>query len=73
MEEIIRLIKIDFDCSENYNSEVESCVGIFSASDHLTAHGKISKYFQEMPPEKRYLGWDGKVYPQYRLEKNYLR
>lgn len=73
MKEIIRLVKIDHNNLENKDALYIENLGTFVDGDVLTAHGKVSKFISEMPAEKRYLGWDGNVYPQYKLEKDYLR
>ena len=73
MSEIIRLIKINHDNLENREAVYKTSLGTFIEGDGLTAHGKVDKFIRDMPPEKRYLGWDGSVYPQYKLEREYLK
>lgn len=73
MDEIIRLVKIDHDNLENHNAIYTTNLGTFIAGDGLSAHGKVGKFISNMEPQKRYLGWDGNVYPQYRLEKDFLK
>lgn len=68
MRKAIKLLKFEFDNLENHNCEVVTEVGIFVADGQLTAHGKVGRFIQSLDPEKRYLGWDGQVYPQYKLE-----
>lgn len=72
MQEIIRLIKIDHDNMENRDAVYTTNLGTFVNGNGLSAHGKVAKFISEMLPEKRYLGWDGNVYPQYIIEKEYL-
>lgn len=72
MDYIIRLIKVDHDNLENRNAVHSTNLGNFIEGDGLTAHGKVANFIDKMEPEKRYLGWDGNVYPQYRLEKELL-
>lgn len=74
-KEIITLIKINFDSLENDlgNAITESKLGVFSGTNGLTAHGNVAKFIANMEPEKRYLGWNGEVYPIYKLEKDTLK
>jgi hypothetical protein len=64
----IRLIKISFDNLENHCPMELTVLGTFVAGDHLTAHGKVAKFINNMDPISMYLGYDGQVYPQYLLE-----
>ena len=68
--EISRLIRIDFDTMENHAGAAISskCLGTFAAGDGITAHGKLGNWLAAQPPVKMYAGWDGRVYPQFRIE-----
>ena len=69
MVNAIRLVKIDFDNLENHNAICSEDLGVFVDGDNLTAHGKVKEFIRKMQPVKPYLGWNGQVYPQFRLEK----
>jgi hypothetical protein len=66
--EIMELIKIDFDGLENHcsNAIMTKTLGLFVADDGLSAHGKCREFIATLAPEKRYLGWDGNIYPKYK-------
>jgi hypothetical protein len=66
--DVKKLTRIDFDTMENHSPEVHTEVGIFTPGDGLTAYGKISRWFQEQEPVKLYTGYDGQVYPQWKIE-----
>lgn len=71
MSDIIRLVRIDFDNLENRISIYETEIGIFlpDQAKNLSASGVMSKWLQSQPPVKIYSGWDGEIYPQWRVEK----
>jgi hypothetical protein len=73
MKEIITLIRVDFDSLENRDPIRETKLGTFVGGDGLTADGKIAEFFRNMEPEKRYLGWDRQVYPQYLFVRDFLK
>lgn len=73
MEEVITLTRVDHDNLENKDPICTTKLGIFVGEDGLTAHGKVAEFIRNMKPEKRYLGWDGEVYPQYKLEKDFVK
>jgi hypothetical protein len=75
MTEAITLTRIDFDGLENSISAaiVKEDLGTFVGDDKLTAHGKVSAFIKAMKPEKRYLGYDGDIYPIYVLKTIYLQ
>lgn len=64
----IKLIKVGFDTLENRDPIYEIEMGVFVDDNSLTAHGKIAKWFNEHEPVKMYLGWDGQVYPKFKME-----
>lgn len=70
MADILRLERIDFDNLENRDAICKKVVGVFVAEEKgLTAYGKADEWFRTQPPVAMYLGWDGQVYPQFRLIK----
>ena len=71
MTEIVRVIRRDFDSLENRSADAVSdvCVGTFIGNAKLTAQGVAKEWLSEQPPVRLYLGWDGNVYPQFRIEK----
>lgn len=66
--ESIRLVQVDFDNMENHNPEERKTIGVFVEGDNLSAHGKISEWFEKNGNFHLYLGWDGEVYPKFELE-----
>lgn len=73
MQEICTLTRIDFDVLENHNPHYFEHLGTFRASEHLTPHGEAAKWLAEQPPVKMYLGYDGQVYPQFKLKTTYTK
>lgn len=71
--EIIRLVRIDFDSLENTSARYESEIGTFGPTATLTAHGRVARWMEEQEPIKHYVGYDGQVYPQFRLETKRLQ
>ncbi len=69
----IRLVRVDFDNMENRDAKSEIQVGIFVDGEKVTAHGAVANYFVTQQPVQVYLGWDGNVYPQFRLEHGVLK
>ena len=67
--EALQLFKDDFDNTENRNPGTSKSLGIFIKGNNLSASGKVSRFISELEPVKIYLGWDGNVYPKFRLEK----
>lgn len=67
--EAVRLIRIDFDNMENRDPYCEEEVAVFVGDAHLTAHGKASEYMRTMEKVRPYAGYDGQVYPQFKLKK----
>jgi hypothetical protein len=72
--ELLRLIKIDFDNLENESAAAhcELCLGSFVDESGKTACAKVGELLQTLEV-RLYLGWDGQVYPQFRVEKVYAR
>jgi hypothetical protein len=70
--EAVQLFRDDFDTFDNTNPSMTRLLGTFIEKDGRTAHGNANKFIQELQPVKLYLGWDGKVYPQYRLVKIHI-
>ena len=68
----LRLIKIDFDNLENRNPEYEKTIGLFIGDDNSNAYSKAEYWFSKQKPEMRYVGWDKKVYPQYKLVQDII-
>jgi hypothetical protein len=66
----LKLHKITFEVLEN-NLNSALCseeLGIFT-EEGTTACKKIQDYLHEMGPVMMYLGWDGNVYPQFKVER----
>lgn len=71
--EFIRVVKIDWDNSENRDGSIEYDEGIFVGNAKVTAHRAVWDWFETLPPTKLYLGWNGEVYPKYRLDRGHLK
>lgn len=71
---ISRLIQIDFDTMENRSAEAmcEKQLGVFQDDDKIMAHGKIARWF-DGKKFALYLGWNGQVYPQFRIEESQVQ
>jgi hypothetical protein len=69
MTEGVKLIKIGFDHTENRSPEIEETIAIFINDSEKGYMIKLTEYFLTKEPEKRYLGYNGEVYPKYKLEK----
>ena len=65
----IKLEEITFDTMENRDAIRIKELGLFVADDKDTAEYKVSNYLQAMPPQQMYAGWDGEVYPKYKMTK----
>ena len=66
--DLIRLVRIGFDSLENHNPVYETEIGIFNSRDGLSSYGRVAEWFRAQEPVKLYTGYDGQVYPQWRLE-----
>lgn len=64
-----KLTIYDFDNFENHigNAVYLRELRVFIDNDNETAHKKISDYLKSFV-ETPYLGWDGKVYPIFKVE-----
>lgn len=70
MSNILRLVRIGFDNLENRSGDAltTSTVKIFMDDPSgKTAHGKASDWLDSYPPQRMYLGWNGQVYPQFKI------
>lgn len=70
-KEVLQLIRIGFDNMENRDAVVTSVIGVFGDDDapSVTARAKIDVKLLEEKAQQPYLGWDGKIYPQYKIVK----
>ena len=69
MSDVKRLVRIDFDNMENHNPTTQKVLGVFIGEERgLTAQGKAAEWFNKQEPVRLYLGYDGQIYPQFRLE-----
>ena len=66
--EVKELIKKDFDGMENKNPEVYETIGLFTDDKDKNAHKKIMEYLSTLKITP-YLGWDGEVYPKFKVNK----
>lgn len=67
--EIIELIQCDHDNMENHAAYREFSRGLFTNLGSRTAHGVISDFIANLQPFQMYLGYDGEVYPKFKLVK----
>ena len=66
----LKLTKINFDNLENRNGEVIEFERIFIGDEGgITAYGRLSDWIKQQPAEKRYAGWDMRIYPRYEITK----
>ena len=69
MKDAIQLTKIEFDNLENRNGEIIEFTKVFIGDkDGFTAYHYLSEWFKKQPQEQRYMGWDFRVYPIYKIE-----
>ena len=75
IEEIVILYRINFDSSENIlsNAKYRTELGCFGPKNGLSPVGNCSEFISKLEPVKMYLGWDGKIYPQFVMETKYVR
>lgn len=75
MDEVVILYRIDFDGSENSSSSAISKreLGVFGNKSPLSPQGNCSNYISNLEPIKVYLGWDGEIYPKFKMETKYVR
>ena len=71
----LEIIGVHFDNLENSlsNAVSEESLGIFVEGGGLSAHGKACQYISSMDPIKLYLGWDGYIYPKYKIREGYTK
>ena len=66
----LKLIEIGFDWMENHNAEYQKELGIFLDNDPSNnAFCKCGKFLLSMSPPKFFLGWNGQVYPQFKVKE----
>ena len=71
--DIVILYRKDFDILENYNPYIEEEIGVFGPKDNLSAYGNCSEFLNSMNPVKMYLGYDGEIYPKFRMVRKTLK
>jgi hypothetical protein len=71
-EDLIRLVRVDFDSLENHDPLTETEIGIFASAGGRSAAGRVSDWFANQAPVKLYTGYNEQVYPQWRLETKRL-
>lgn len=67
--EVIRLVQVNFDILENQSSNAisEKELGMFVGSVKLSAHGNCNEFIKKMKPIGHFLGWNGRIYPQFKI------
>ena len=71
MSEIMRVTRIDFDGMENTPTEYCSEGKYFKSNGKLSAHGVCGEYLSSLTVTP-YLGWNGEVYPKFKVESIYI-
>lgn len=67
--EILQLYEDGFDSLENRNPKYSELIATFVPSPPLTVQGVADNFISKMKPVKIHLGYDGEIYPKFRLEK----
>lgn len=70
--EAIQVFRDDFDNMENHSPYCTELLGTFIEKDGLTAHGNASIFISKINHIKLYLGYNGNVYPQFRLVRIHI-
>jgi len=65
----IQVFRDDFDNMENRNAKCTELLGTFIEENGLSAHGNAGKFIDSIKPTGYCLGWDGNVYPKFRIVK----
>lgn len=65
----VQIFKDGFDNMENHNAKCSELLGTFIEQNGLTAHGNAAEFISKMKPNGHYLGYDGNIYPKYRMER----
>ena len=65
--EAIQVFRDDFDNMENHSPECSKLLGTFIEKEGKTAYGNASIFISNINPIKVYSGYDGEVYPKFRL------
>ncbi len=74
INEVCEALRYDFDNLENRDALRVTSLGIFGpGNDRESAVGKAACFIEQLPPERRYWGWDGEVYPRFKLRRVSLR
>jgi hypothetical protein len=68
MTEIYRLTKVTFDTLEN---NIDSAISEQHIGNY-SSHDALSEALRRETDIELYLGWDGNVYPQYKVRKETL-
>ena len=70
-QDVVILIRHDFDNMENRNAERKKIVGVILSDEakEKTALEMAYLYINNMKPFKTYLGWDDEIYPKYEAVK----
>lgn len=71
--EIYSLFQIGFDNLENKSTYEQKLLGMFITDEKGTAHKKCGDFIRDMQIPKFYFGWDGGVYPKFRVDKGYAK
>jgi hypothetical protein len=69
MSEVVEIIKTSFDGLENKSERAirDESLGLFTDDGKLTAQGNAAEFISKLPEIKMYIGWDGEVYPKFKL------
>ena len=72
--EVLRIIQTDFDVLENHIAYAihEECLGSFMNDEKGTAHKKADEFLNKLKITP-YLSWNQRVYPQIRVEREFVQ
>jgi len=66
----LSLIRVEFHAEDHPDvAVVPEALATFVEDETQTAHEKLAAFVRALPPVKLYVGWDGTVYPQFRVER----
>jgi hypothetical protein len=66
----LSLTRIEYDAEDHPDvAVVPETLATFVEDAKQTAHDKLVAFVRALPPVKICVGWDGNIYPQFRVER----
>jgi len=66
----LNLVRIEFHAEDHPDvAVVPETLATFAEDAKQTAHDKLAAFVRALPPVKIYVGWDGAIYPRFRVER----